>query len=97
MEMPLSDWVQTQIDAASSMVGRSIIRWDAIEMTVQEDRDGGQPVFSHLSALCLQLLAAAIAVSEGPLPTTRTARDTETREPALTVPAAPSRCGRHLG
>ena len=75
MEMPLSDWVRTQIDAASSMVGCSIIRWDAIEMAVQEDRDGGRHVFSHLSALCLQLLAAAIAVVDGPPLTAKTARD----------------------
>jgi hypothetical protein len=56
----LNHWVEAQIAVARSLVGESIMGWDAIEMAVRENGRASKPVFGDPAAPCLQLSMLAV-------------------------------------
>lgn len=63
--MAANEFAQAQIAVASTIVGSEIVGWDAIEMAVVEQGEGGAPAFAHRDAPCLQLTMLAIVFADG--------------------------------
>lgn len=60
-----NEWVEAQIAAAKSLVGQSIIGWDAIEMAIHENRGGTDAEFGDPAAPCRQLSMLAVLFEIG--------------------------------
>ena len=61
----MSDSIQEQIETARTLVGDSIVRWDAIEMAARQDPHGGRHQFTDPAAPCIQASMLAIIPGDG--------------------------------